>query len=926
MKRILIVSGLALATAGAAAGGWWAYTGLRDPLASGRQLAEQGDLRAAVLQLRNAVQKDPRNPEANYRLGLVQLQLGDAVAAERQLKAAKAAGHDARAVAVPLAQSYLAQGKFKELLDEFPAEQPDPALAGPILVLRGLAQLGLEDAAGARATIERAEQVAPQSADAPLAAARVALAERNLGLAEQKVERSLALDPNKADALLLRGQLLNARGDRQGALAALDRAVERSGGNPAVLVERATVLIALNQDAKAKADADAALAADPRNAAPVYLQAVLHARAGDYKAADQAFQRLSTVMNRFPRAYFFLAITKSNLGQTEQAADAARRYAARAPNDPDGAKLLARIELAAGRPAQAIEALNQIAGSGRADAEVLDLMGRAQAMTGRVDRASQSFQQASQLAPQNAEILTRLASTRLQMGDTAGATGALERSLELSPGQAGAAGALVAAALAAGDVDRAEAALDKMRQQAGETETVGNLAGTIRMARLDMDGARKQFEDVVGRFPGSVPAKLNLARVLAMQGKAPDAARVLEEVLAAEPANGQALTMLVQVWLGQNRVDRAVEAVERARAAAPANAGLVAALADLHVRAGEPQKALDLLGGAQPAGAAPVPALLGARARALVAAGDRAGARAVYEQVLAANPGDLDARRRLVDLLLDAKDFDAARTALRDGLRVSPGNPGMLQALVGAEMQARGVDAALTLADQLKREFPTAPAAAALRGDVLMTARRPKDAAAAYAAELKAAPSAALVLRTATAHGAAGSPDQAAQVSRAWLAQHPDDADVAQMLAGLDIAAKRMGDAEKSLQVVLQKRPNDAVALNNLAWVYQSRGDARAKDLAQRAYLLAPTPETADTLGWVLTSQGDATVALPLLRQAAAARSNDPAVQFHLAQALGATGQREEAMKVLQALVAAPGEFDDKAAARKLLQDLQARG
>lgn len=926
MKRILIVSGLALATAGAAAGGWWAYVGMQDPLASGKQLMERGDLRAAVLHLRNAVRDDPANAEANYRLGLVQLQLGDAVAAERQLKAAQAAGYDARAVAPPLAQSYLVQRKFKEVLDEFPADPAEAASAGPLLVLRGLAQLGLEDVPAARATIERAERVAPQLADVPLAAARVALAEQDLARAEQKVERSLALDANKPDALLLKGQLLNARGERQAALAVLDQAVERSGGSPAVLLERATVLIALNQDAKAKADVEAALAADPRNAAPTYLQAVLFTRAGDHKAADQAFQRLSPVMGRFPRAYFFLAVTKSNLGQTEQAADAARRYVARAPNDPDGAKLLARIELAAGRPDQAIEALGHLSAAGRADAEALDLLGRAQAMAGRVDRAAQSFQQASQLAPQNAEVLTRLAATRLQMGDTAGATGALERSLELAPAQTNAAEALVAAALAAGDVERARAALDKLRQQVGETEAVGNLTGTLRMAQLDLDGARAQFEDVLKRSPDSVPVKLNLARVLAMQGKAPDATRVLEEVLAAEPGNAQALSSFVQLLLAQNQVGRAVAVVEQARAAAPGNLALAAALADLYVRAGEPKKALDLLDGAQPSGAAPVPALLGARARALIAAGDRAGARQLYERVLAANPGDLEARRRLVDLLLDAKDFDAVRAALRDGLRASPGNPGMLQALVGAEVQARGVDAGLALADQLKREFPTAPAAAALRGDVLMSARRFKDAAAAYAAESKAAPSAAFALRTASAHGAAGAPDQAAQVLRAWLAQHPDEADAAQMLASLDIAAKRMADAEKNLHVVLQKRPNDAVALNNLAWVYQSRGDGRAKALAQRAYLLAPAAETADTLGWVLTSQGDAAAAVPLLRQAAAARANDPAVQFHLAQALGATGQREEAVKVLQALVALPGEFDDKPAARKLLQELQARG
>ena len=145
------------------------------------------------------------------------------------------------------------------------------------------------------------------------------------------------------------------------------------------------------------------------------------------------------------------------------------------------------------------------------------------------------------------------------------------------------------------------------------------------------------------------------------------------------------------------------------------------------------------------------------------------------------------------------------------------------------------------------------------------------------------------------------------------------------MLASLDIAAKRYPAAERALETVLAKRPNDAVALNNLAWVLQLRGDERARSMAQRAYTLAPSPESADTLGWVMTARGDAQGAVALLRQASQARPGNPTIQFHYAQALSATGQTEEAIKALTAVVNAPGEFDDKQAARTLLQQLSGR-
>ena len=138
------------------------------------------------------------------------------------------------------------------------------------------------------------------------------------------------------------------------------------------------------------------------------------------------------------------------------------------------------------------------------------------------------------------------------------------------------------------------------------------------------------------------------------------------------------------------------------------------------------------------------------------------------------------------------------------------------------------------------------------------------------------------------------------------------------MLATLEISAGRTQDAERHLQTVLNKRPNDAIALNNLAWVYQAKGDPRARGLAQRAHLLAPSGETSDTLGWIMTKEGAASDALPLLKEAAQRRPNDRTVRFHLASALNAAGKTEEAAQTLDAILDDAADFDDRGAARSL--------
>ena len=49
--------------------------------------------------------------------------------------------------------------------------------------------------------------------------------------------------------------------------------------------------------------------------------------------------------------------------------------------------------------------------------------------------------------------------------------------------------------------------------------------------------------------------------------------------------------------------------------------------------------------------------------------------------------------------------------------------------------------------------------------------------------------------------------------------------------------------------------------------------------MAQKAYLLAPGPQSADTLGWILSTEDEPAKGLLLLRQAAAQQRSDPTVQ-----------------------------------------------
>ena len=923
-KAIVFAAGL-MALGAVAGGGWYAYVRDGDPLSRAARLLAAGNVAGARLELRNAVRNDPNNADAHVRLAQTQLLLGDPVAAEKELKSAEALGASNGDVRIQLGRAYLAQRKFQQVLDEVPANGATPEALGRAMLLRGVAHAGLNDMATAAESMTQAEAALPGDAEVLLASARLALAQRDVGRAEAKVEAALAAKPQQTEALLLKSQILFGKGERAGALAAIDRAIELAPKSDAMKLNRASQYMLDGQDGKAQADVNAVLAAHPQEAGAIYLDGVLLVRAGKFAEAQAELQKLGPAIQRFPRGLYFAALAAAQTGQPGAAAEFATRYSNQAPEDAEGARLLARIELEANHPREAVAALKRAVAGGHDDAQTLELLGRAYAAAGETSNAVGSLKLASEAAPNDAGILTRLASLQMREGKASDATAALEKSVELSPAQPNAGEALVAAAMTAGDLGRAEAALKQLRAQKGDSEAVGILTGMLKLARLDVDGGKQAFAETLRQYPDSVAAKLNLAKILALQGKPNESETLLRELLAKNPANLQALAPLVQLLAQAKRWPEAADAAEAARNAAPKDAALTAMLSDIYVQSGDPRRAVGLLQGEQDKGALP-PMLQGALARAQSTAGDAAAANATYRRVLQAHPEDMAARQAQVEMLLRSKDIPAAKAALREALDQAPGNLGVMSSMVALEARTGGEDAALNLAASLRDDPANLPNSAVLKGDELMRRKWFADAETAFLDEYKLSQTNLLALRLASASVALGKDDQASDVLREQLARNPNNADLGQMLAMLEMKQKRYDSAGKRLETILAQQPNNVVALNNLAWLYQQKGDDRARTLAQRAYMQAATPDTADTLAWIMVAQGDAKSAVQLLEQSSKQRPDDPTLRYHLAVALNDTGRKDDAVKLLQPLVSGSNDFADKPAARKLLQELTGKG
>jgi putative PEP-CTERM system TPR-repeat lipoprotein len=898
-----------------------------------QQAQARGDLRAAQIELRNAVRANPNSAEARAALAAASLALGDGDTAEKEARAALERGYDRVAGTRLVLRAYLVLRRHEQLLRDFPTITEPTAVAGQVNAARSVAELALGRRPEARAAAEEAVRLAPEAPETHLALAAVLAAAGDRAGAEAAVDAALVRDARSVEALLRKAQFQFGRGEFDPAATNLATLLGIEPGHQVARITRAEALLRLNRNDEARREVDAVLRGAPASPPALLLSAMLQARAENWRAADETLQRLGGRVADFPDGLLLLAVTKRAVGQAAQAEDAARRFVARRPEDPRGARLLAAIEIAAGRPADAIITLNNLVRRGGADAAALDMLGRLQASQGQPGAAVEALRRAAELAPDNAEIMTRLAAARLATGDVVGATEAAEESLRATPEQAGARAMLAVGALVSGDVAAAEAEFARLSPEARATIGGRFLEGSLQLARAERAAARATFEGLLRDQPGFHPARLGLARLAVAEGRTPDAITLLAEVLRAEPGNADAARQLAAITLARGPdAGAARSALEAAQTAAPAEIGLAAVTAQVLALAGDPARAAALLDtpALQARGrGAQMPMLL---AEARAAAGDLPGAEAASRAALAEEPRNVVARRQLALILAQRGDMGTAESVLREGRISQPGDPVLQGTLVGVVRAARGLDAALTLADDLARRSEARPASLSLRGDLLLAAGRGAEAAGAFAAAYREQPSGALAMRRAMALGAAGQADQAAQALSAWLEREPEDVQALSALAQFDLQAGRLAAATQRLDAVVQRRPGDAVALNNLAWTLQARGiePERALALAERAFFLAPSAASADTLGWILVRAGTAERGVALLRQAVEASRGqsgpDPAMSYRLAFGLKALGRREEAIAALEPVLAGGAAFSERAEAERLLADLRRGG
>jgi tetratricopeptide (TPR) repeat protein len=209
-----------------------------------------------------------------------------------------------------------------------------------------------------------------------------------------------------------------------------------------------------------------------------------------------------------------------------------------------------------------------------------------------------------------------------------------------------------------------------------------------------------------------------------------------------------------------------------------------------------------------------------------------------------------------------------------------------------------------------------------LEGDLYLALQQFEDADRAFDVSFELRPTATAALKSYRARSQ-GRLGQVTSPLTRWLAQSPADFTVRSVLAEAYQLAGQEVRAIQEYETVVRDGPPNAVAFNNLAWLYYLQKDRRAIDMARRAHEAAPgVAAITDTYGWILVENGRAEEGLRLLEEAVKASPEVPDIGYHRAAALARLGRRAEAVRALEGLLADNREFDSRGDAIRLRAEL----
>ncbi|WP_395702990.1 XrtA/PEP-CTERM system TPR-repeat protein PrsT [Aquabacterium sp.] len=891
-------------------------------LGSAKDYLEKKDAKAAVIQLKNLLEKNPSSGEGRFLLGRALLDMGDAAGAEVELRRALDLKYP-EAQVVPLrARALLAQGEAKKLTDEYgSADLKDPAQDIELQTTLATAYALQGAAEDARAAVDKALGISPRYAPAVVMSARLKASAGDLDGALAVLDELLARVPDNTDALQFKGDLLwQGKNDRNGAIEQYRKAVAARKDLAEAHGSLITLLL-LNRDIDGAArQLDELKKLKPNHPQTRYLEAQVAFARGDYKQARELLQPVLQAAPNNVRTLQLAGAAELQVGSLQQAEVLLGRAVQLAPNASEARRLLADTYLRSRQPEKTLSTLKPLLDSPTPSPAVLALAAQAQLLAGDNKAAEALFAKAAKLKPDDKRLSAAVALSQLNHGNADASLAELQR-IAASDGGRAVDLALISARMQRREFDAALKAIDALEKKQPDSPVAANLRGRVYLVKQDFKAARAAFEQAQSRDPKFLPAAAGLAAIDMLE-KQPEAAQGrFQAILKLDPKNTNALLALAEVK-GRTGAPTAeiVKLFADAVAANPNDVPARLAQIDYLINLPDRKAALAAAQAANTTIANNVD-LLERLGRTQLAVDDRQQAISSYGKLIALRPDAAVGYLGLAQAHIAAKELDTAERDVQKALEREPDSLPAHRLAIALAWRQQKFGEAIKAAKRLQERRPDDGAGFVAEGEIEASQKHWDAALAAFRKALTKNEASVAASKLHLTLTAAQRAPEAAKFADSWLKDHPDDGQFLFYLGDVAIASNDLPLAETRYLEVLKRQPENAMALNNVAWLQMRQKKPGALAYAERAVKVAPgRPALMDTLAMVLSSEKQFPRAIELQKQVVAQMPEIPGFRLNLARIYLESGDKKSARTELESLAKLGKEFPAQEEVSKLLK------
>lgn len=598
-------------------------------LERGNRYFKQEQYREAIIEYRNALRIEQKNPIATRQLGLTYYELGQIALAFRFLTAAQELEPDHTDVRLKLATIYVLGGRpddataqVEEVLKKEPqnldalllwassANTPQeieaalahlrsvqPALGSPAKLHLALAGLYLKkrDTAAAAREFRDAVTREPKSVEAHAALGNFHVSRREMAEAERAFRTAADLAPpgSPTRVRLADFYILMRRPDE--ARRVLTENTEKAPDSLPAWRLLAQLNFAEGKLDEAGKALDVVLKKSPSDVDGRLLRGRIHLVRNETAAAIQEFQAVLKSEPRMSAARYQLALAHLQNGNIQQAKTELRDVVSTAPRLVEAALLLADLNIQSGALQPAVEDLERVVRAQPQASPAYVLLGRAYLAQRQPAKVIETGRRLVAAVPKDPRGPFIVGLGLLAQGKRAEARRQLETSLELSPGFLDPLLQLVQLSLIEKQPDAALAIARKQAALVSRSAPHQMALAGVHVARREPELAEAAYLKAIELQPDMAEPYRMLAALYASTNRHDQALARLGEALKTKPRDASVLMLVGVIHEHKGDIPKAREAYEKVLAINPRAAAAANNLAWIYSEhGGDKDKALQL--------------------------------------------------------------------------------------------------------------------------------------------------------------------------------------------------------------------------------------------------------------------------------------------------------------------------------------------